>query len=86
MAEDNESTITVNVILKFLVAFLLMSKLKEMAGAFDTTPHMTILSSDLHFLSGFPERKSGDIFTTLNDKKTARMNDRYVHRSLKDVT
>ncbi|TGO32755.1 hypothetical protein BHYA_0291g00110 [Botrytis hyacinthi] len=77
VAEDNESTITVNVISTFLMAFLIISKLKETAKNFGTTPHMTIVSSDLHFLSDFSEWKSDDIFTLLNDKKTARMNDRY---------
>lgn len=77
IAEDNESTITINVVSTFLMAFLLMPKLKETAKAFDTVPHTTIVSSDLHFLSDFPERKTGDIFAALNDRNTARMNDRY---------
>ncbi|KAM0141894.1 hypothetical protein ACHAP3_001887 [Botrytis cinerea] len=77
VAEDNESTITVNVISTFLMAFLLMSKLKETASFFGTTPHVTVVSSDLHFLSDFSEWKTDDIFASLNDKKSARMNDRY---------
>ncbi|ATZ49512.1 hypothetical protein BCIN_04g06500 [Botrytis cinerea B05.10] len=77
VAEDNESTITVNVISTFLMAFLLMSKLKETASFFGTTPHLTVVSSDLHFLSDFSEWKTDDIFASLNDKKSARMNDRY---------
>lgn len=79
VAEDNESTITVNVISTFLMAFLLMPKLKETAKYFGTTPHMTVVSSDLHFLSDFKEWKSDDIFESLNDKKKARMNDRYMN-------
>ncbi|CCD45172.1 hypothetical protein QC760_006064 [Botrytis cinerea] len=51
VAEDNESTITVNVISTFLMAFLLMSKLKETASFFGTTPHLTVVSSDLMIYS-----------------------------------
>ncbi|KAM0180537.1 hypothetical protein ACHAPF_002244 [Botrytis cinerea] len=47
VAEDNESTITVNVISTFLMAFLLMSKLKETASFFGTTPHLTRFSSSV---------------------------------------
>ncbi|TEY46850.1 hypothetical protein BOTCAL_0312g00070 [Botryotinia calthae] len=38
---------------------------------------MTIVSSDLHFLGEFSEWKTDVIFASLNDKKFARMNDRY---------
>ncbi|KAF7931137.1 uncharacterized protein EAE97_009346 [Botrytis byssoidea] len=85
VAEDNESTITVNVISTFLMAFLLMPKLKETAKYFGTTPHMTVVSSDLHFLSDFAEWKSDDIFESLNDKGTARMNDRYNLSKLMEI-
>ncbi|TGO26871.1 hypothetical protein BPAE_0051g00060 [Botrytis paeoniae] len=85
VAEDNESTITVNVISTFLIAFLLISKLKETAKIFGTTPHTTIVSSDLHFLSDFSEWKSDDIFAPLNDKKPARMNDRYNVSKLMEI-
>ncbi|TGO14451.1 hypothetical protein BTUL_0053g00510 [Botrytis tulipae] len=46
VAEDNESTITVNVVSTFLIAFSLMPKLKETAKYFGTTPYMTVVSSD----------------------------------------
>jgi retinol dehydrogenase-12 len=43
-----ESTITVNVISTLLMAFLLLGKLRETGLKFNTTPHITIVSSDAH--------------------------------------
>jgi NAD(P)-dependent dehydrogenase (short-subunit alcohol dehydrogenase family) len=77
MAEDNESTLTVNVVSTFLMGFLLMPKLKETAESFGTTPHMTAVSSDLHLMANFAERKSENIFEAMNRKEKARMADRY---------
>ncbi|KAF7908083.1 uncharacterized protein EAF01_003838 [Botrytis porri] len=84
VAEDNESTITVSVISTFLIV-VLMPKLKKTAKYFNTTPHMTIVSSDLHFLSDFSEWQIDDIFTTLNGKKTAHMDDRYNVSKLMEI-
>ncbi|KAI4217444.1 MAG: hypothetical protein LQ351_000039 [Letrouitia transgressa] len=75
--EDNESTITINVVSTFLMALLVLPKLKETAARFNVTPHLTIVSSDVHFVAKFAERKSADIFAALNDKETADMKDRY---------
>ncbi|KAF7896530.1 hypothetical protein EAF00_006544 [Botryotinia globosa] len=66
VVEDNESTITVNVVSTFLMAFLLMPKLKETAN-------------------DFTEWKSDDTFESLNDKRTARMNDRYNLSKLMEI-
>ncbi|KAL9043613.1 MAG: hypothetical protein Q9214_003207, partial [Letrouitia sp. 1 TL-2023] len=44
--EDNESTITTNVVSTFLMAVLAIPKLKETAARFKVTPHLTIVSSD----------------------------------------
>lgn len=74
--EDNESTITINVVSTFLMALLVLPKLKETAARFNVTPHLTIVSSDVHFVAKFAERKSADIFAALNDKETADMKDR----------
>ena len=46
--EGYESTITVNVISTFLMALLLLPKLRETATKFNITPHLTIVSSDAH--------------------------------------
>ena len=46
--EGCESTITINVISTFLMAILLLPKLRETATKFGVTPHMTITTSDAH--------------------------------------
>ncbi len=46
--EGYESTITINVISTFLMALMLLPKLRESATKFNITPHLTIVSSDAH--------------------------------------
>ena len=78
VAEDNETTITTNVVSTFLLALLLLPKLQETAKSFGVTPRLTIVSSNVHAFTQFPEKSSPDIFQTLNDKNAANMMDRYV--------
>lgn len=78
LAEGNESTVTTNVISNFLLGLLLLPKLKETARLYNTRPHLTIVSSEVHFLTNLEEeRKCPSIFEALNDPKKARMADRY---------
>lgn len=77
-AEDNEISITVNVVSTFLLALLLLPKLRETAVRYNVTPRLTITSSNVHFFTQFPEKSSSDIFKTLADRDTANMADRYV--------
>lgn len=88
--EDNESTITVNVISTFLLALLLLPKLRETGQRFNNTPrppHLVIVSSEVHFLSSLPEKSApeGKILATLNDKSSADMVDRYNVSKLLEV-
>jgi retinol dehydrogenase 12 len=46
--EGFESTITVNVISTFLMALMLLPKLRESAVKFNIMPRLTIVSSDAH--------------------------------------
>jgi NAD(P)-dependent dehydrogenase (short-subunit alcohol dehydrogenase family) len=88
MAEKDETTITTNVVSTFLLGLLLLPKLKETAQRYNTRPHLTVVSSEVHFTTSFPERKtpSGQsIFETLSDKKKARMHDRYNVSKLLEV-
>ena len=79
--EDNEATITTNVISTFLLGILLLPKLRESGQKFNSTPHLAIVSSEVHFWSPMNERKSKSIFDALNDKETANMADRYTSTS-----
>jgi NAD(P)-dependent dehydrogenase (short-subunit alcohol dehydrogenase family) len=78
MEEDNEATITVNVVSTFLLGLLLLPKLRETAKKFGTLPVLTFTGSFTHEDTKFPEREAKNIFDGLNVKDTARMNDRYV--------
>lgn len=47
----NESTITVNVVSTFLLALLALPKLQETARIYNIVPTLTIVSSDVHYLT-----------------------------------
>lgn len=74
--EDNESTITTNVVSTFLLGLMILPKLRETATKYNITPHLAIVSSEVHGFTSFPEKSSPNIFKTLNDKETANMKDR----------
>ncbi len=77
-AEENESTLTVNVVSTFLLALLVLPKLRHTSTTFNTTPYLTIVSSEVHFFTSLPEKSSPNIFEKLNDEATADMEPRYV--------
>ncbi|KAL6716738.1 hypothetical protein ACLMJK_006306 [Lecanora helva] len=83
--EDNESTITTNVVSTFLLAIMLLPKLRESGNKFNSTPHLTVVSSEVHGWVDFPERNSPDIFKVLNDRETANMETRYQTSKLLEV-
>ena len=74
--EDNEATITTNVVSTFLLGLLLLPKLRESGQKFDVTPRVVVTCSEVHAWSSFTERKSENIFDALNDKESANMADR----------
>ena len=76
MAEDNERTITVNVVSTFLLALLLLPKLRETALAVKKPSELNFTGSFVHKLTKFPERENEHIFAGLAKKESARMNDR----------
>ncbi|ETN44695.1 uncharacterized protein HMPREF1541_10365 [Cyphellophora europaea CBS 101466] len=85
-AMDNELMLTVNVVSTFLLAFLLLPKLRDTATRFQTTAHLTVVSSDGHFLVDFPEKDAPEgIFNALNDKSKTRTQDRYPVTKLMEV-
>ena len=87
VTEDNEETITTNVVSMTLLCFLLHPKLRETATRFNTQTHITVTASELYAVAKFKERDAppGQIFATLNDKSKANMGDRYNVSKLFDV-
>ena len=75
--EDNESTITVNVISTALLILLLLPILRSSASKYHIEPVITVVGSGVHAYTKFPERKTPNSLATLNDRKTAVMSDRY---------
>ena len=77
--EDNEETITTNVVSTSLLAFLLHPKLRDTAKKYKTQTHITVTGSELYEVAKFTERNApaGELFATLNDQSKANMSDRY---------
>lgn len=76
MVDGNESTMTVNVINTFLLALLLLPKMRETAVKFNVLPRISLVASFVHYLTSFPQQKADNIFDCLNKKEVADMNDR----------
>jgi retinol dehydrogenase-12 len=76
MAEDNERTITVNVVSTFLLALMLLPKLRETSVEFKKEVVLTFTGSFVHYMTKFPERQKKNIFDGLEIEKDANMNDR----------
>lgn len=79
-AEGLESTMTVNVISTFLLAFLVLPQLKRTASQSKTVSHLTIVGSNVHaFASPDPLQHAPEakIFQRLSDPKLADMAGRY---------
>ena len=78
--------LTTNVVSTFLLAFLLLPKLRETAVKFNTRPTLTIVTSDTHFFVDFNEKTAPEgIFNNLNDKSKANMGERYPVTKLVEV-
>ncbi|KAL9123292.1 MAG: hypothetical protein Q9187_000164 [Circinaria calcarea] len=76
--EDNESTITVNVVSTTLLMLLLLPTLRASSVKWNIEPVLTVVGSGVHAYTPFTERNSPNSFDTLNDEKTAKMKDRYL--------
>ena len=75
-AEGSESNVTVNVISTFLLAVLLLPKLRETAVTFYVVPRLVIVSSFVHYLTQFREGKAENILEELDNEAKANMVDR----------
>ena len=85
VSEDNESTITTNVISTFLLALLMLPVLRKSAKQYNITPTLTIVSSEVHAWTDLPEYKASDMYAALNDKNSAAMSRRYPTSKLLEV-
>lgn len=74
VTEGNESTITVNVISTFLLALMMLPKLRETASKYNVTPHLVIVGSEVHFMNdGKKERAAPSILEYVRQEKNAEM-------------
>ena len=76
MMEENESTITTNVVSPLLHAVLSLPKMRETSIKFNTTPKLVFTASFVHWLTKFNEKKEDRIFDALADERKADMRDR----------
>lgn len=83
MVAGHESMITVNVISTFLLALLMLPKLKETAKKFGTRPRLTIVSSEVHGHAKFPERDEPNILAALDASED--VSERYSTSKLLEV-
>jgi NAD(P)-dependent dehydrogenase (short-subunit alcohol dehydrogenase family) len=87
MAEDNESTLTVNLISTFLLVMAMLPKMKETAEKFGTRPVVSVTSSGAHKSAKFPERfaQEGKILSTLTSDQEFDAMQRYPTSKLLEV-
>ncbi|KAF4630073.1 hypothetical protein G7Y89_g8069 [Cudoniella acicularis] len=85
MAEDNESTITVNVISTLLLVLLVLPIMRASAERWNIHPAITVVSSGIHSWIKFPEWEAPNCLEALNNPKAANMNDRYAASKLLQV-
>lgn len=74
--EGHESSITVNVLSTFYLAFLLLPLLRQTANKHNVRPNISIVSSDAHFFARFAEQHQPNIFAALQDP-ASMTHDRY---------
>ncbi|TGJ87669.1 hypothetical protein E0Z10_g1099 [Xylaria hypoxylon] len=84
-AEDNETMVTVNFISTFLLAALVMPKLKETAARYNTRPTFCMTGSSAHRHTSFPQKTApeGKLLETINDQ--THMNEQYPVSKLLEI-
>ena len=84
-ANGHERMVAVNVISTFYLAMLMLPKLKICAKEFSITPRLTIVTSDTHAMTKFPERKAPNSFAALDVEHKARLGERYPTSKLLEI-
>jgi NAD(P)-dependent dehydrogenase (short-subunit alcohol dehydrogenase family) len=83
--EGHEAHITVNVISTFMLALLLLPVLRRSAEVNNTKPYLTIVTSEVHHWTQFPQKNAPSIFADLDDENKADMADRYNVSKLMEI-
>ena len=78
-AEGMEESVTVNVLSTFLLALLLLPKMRETAARFNIMPRLSIVSSEMHFVASLSNYLDGNVFVNLNNESKANMSQRYAY-------
>ncbi|KAK6519944.1 hypothetical protein TWF506_000238 [Arthrobotrys conoides] len=82
-AEGLETSLTVNVTSTFLLAALVLPKLKETARKTGEKTNLTVIGSGMAFMvPGRLEKVEGDILESIGTKKNSVMSDRYQESKL----
>ena len=87
LAENLESTLVVNIVSTFLLALLLLLKLRQSSGENEETGYVTVVGSIVHIfadhtqissaLTASQKEKERDMWDMLSDEKTVDMKGRY---------
>lgn len=77
IVEGHERTITTNVISTFMLALMMLPKLRETASKFSVTPRLTIVSSEVHYFTNLPQKAKPSIFEALKNTSADSGMDRY---------
>ncbi|TVY16269.1 Short chain dehydrogenase sol3 [Lachnellula arida] len=81
----HERTIAINVISTFFLAILMLPKLKSSAKEFGIQPRLTIVSSEVHAWTKFPEWKAPNTFDALNKQSKTTFSERYPTSKLLEI-
>ncbi|KAH8901546.1 NAD(P)-binding protein [Thozetella sp. PMI_491] len=86
LVEGYEQVTQVNVLNTFLLGLSLLPKLRNTKAQFpDSSPHLTVVSSEAHHLSKFEEINAPDLYAKLNDKSSYQKQPRYQASKLLEV-
>jgi len=82
LREGSEETVTVNVLSTFLLALLVLPKLRDSAARFGIAPKLSITTSETHAWTSFSAKEEADVLEAMNDETKADMAARYMDSKL----
>uniref|UniRef100_A0A8H7N4E6 Uncharacterized protein n=1 Tax=Bionectria ochroleuca TaxID=29856 RepID=A0A8H7N4E6_BIOOC len=86
VVEGHEQTTQVNVLNTFLLVLGLLPKLRKTRTDFpDSMPHLTVVSSEAHRLTNFPEINSSDLYERLKEEEPYNGQKRYEVTKLLEI-